>query len=383
MLTMAVGQSDDVDPATAVAEAIEQCRAELAGHQPKVAILISAQDSYDPNLPIAVRNAFPDIEVIGTTSAAEMSSVGGYREDSVALAVFASDEIEMAVGFAPDIERDATSAAGNAVLQAKSRLTQEPRVCVVFAEGLNAQRAVEALRKSLPVDVLMVGGGAGRNEIGGNSPTYQFWNDKASTSGMVILLMAGPIAYSSAVGTGWRVLGPRGLVTRSSYGAIHEIDGKPATGWASTYLDMRTATPFGNPLAVQDAGMNAWYLRVVVGAGDDGDLRVTGLVPEGATVQLTTTNPDDMLQATTEALKQARTRFPAGSTPQAALLFSCAVRKYVLGSRTAQEFAAAKLALPDALPMAGLYCLGEIAPAGDAPGSHFLNETFVAVLLGT
>jgi hypothetical protein len=55
----------------------------------------------------------------------------------------------------------------------------------------------------------------------------------------------------------------------------------------------------------------------------------------------------------------------------------------VLGSRTAQEFAAAKLALPDAIPMAGLYCLGEIAPAGDAPGSHFLNETFVTVLLGT
>jgi hypothetical protein len=90
-----------------------------------------------------------------------------------------------------------------------------------------------------------------------------------------------------------------------------------------------------------------------------------------------------MLQATTESLEQARTRFPAGSTPQAALLFSCAVRKYVLGSRTAQEFAAAKLALPDAIPMAGLYCLGEIAPAGDAPGSHFLNETFVTVLLGT
>jgi hypothetical protein len=100
MFKMAVGQSDDVDPATAVDEAIEQCRAELAGQRPKVAILISAQDSYDPHLPIAVRNAFPDIEVIGTTSAAEMSSVGGYREDSVTLAVFASDEIEMAVGFA-------------------------------------------------------------------------------------------------------------------------------------------------------------------------------------------------------------------------------------------------------------------------------------------
>ena len=100
MFKMAVGQSDDVDPATAVDEAIAQCRAELAGQAPQAAILFSALDSFDPHLPIAVRDAFPDIEVIGATSAAEMSSAGGYREDSIALAVFASDDVEMAVGFA-------------------------------------------------------------------------------------------------------------------------------------------------------------------------------------------------------------------------------------------------------------------------------------------
>src|SRR4029079_8642747 len=110
MLKMAVGQSDDVDPATAVDEAIDQCRVALAGDRPRVGILIASQDSYDPQLPVAVRNAFPGIEVIGTTSAAEMSSVGGYREDSIALAAFASDEIEMAVGFAQDIELDAAAA---------------------------------------------------------------------------------------------------------------------------------------------------------------------------------------------------------------------------------------------------------------------------------
>ena len=33
----------------------------------------------------------------------------------------------------------------------------------------------------------MVGGGAGRNEIGGTSPTYQFCNDGVPTSGIVDL----------------------------------------------------------------------------------------------------------------------------------------------------------------------------------------------------
>jgi len=29
-----------------------------------------------------------------------------------------------------------------------------------------------------------------------------------------------------------------------------------------------------------------------------------------------------------------------------------------------------------------MYCIGEIAPAGVSPDSQFLNETFVALLLG-
>src|SRR4249920_2698948 len=44
MLTMAVGQSDDVDPAVAVAEAIDQCRQQLDGREPSAGILFAAQD---------------------------------------------------------------------------------------------------------------------------------------------------------------------------------------------------------------------------------------------------------------------------------------------------------------------------------------------------
>jgi small ligand-binding sensory domain FIST len=35
------------------------------------------------------------------------------------------------------------------------------------------------------------------------------------------------------------------------------------------------------------------------------------------------------------------------------------------------------------VPLAGLYCAGEIGPVVDGGTSRFLNETFVTVLLGT
>jgi small ligand-binding sensory domain FIST len=58
------------------------------------------------------------------------------------------------------------------------------------------------------------------------------------------------------------------------------------------------------------------------------------------------------------------------------------VRKYLLGSKTGRETELTKAALPD-LPFAGMYCTGEISPIGDGRGPRFLNETFVALLLGT
>ena len=59
------------------------------------------------------------------------------------------------------------------------------------------------------------------------------------------------------------------------------------------------------------------------------------------------------------------------------------MRRFLLGTRTKQEVAEARACLPDDLPMLGMYCVGEIAPVDDTNTSHFLNETFVALLLGS
>ena len=150
MLTMAVGQSDEVDPTDAIAEVLAQCRAGLNEATPTAGLLFSALDSFDPSLIAAVREAFPGIELIGSTSAAEMSSAVGYLEDSVALAVFASDDVDFAVGFGDGIDFNAKRAAQAAAQQALARTNKEPKVCVVLTEGINAQHVVEALRTELP-----------------------------------------------------------------------------------------------------------------------------------------------------------------------------------------------------------------------------------------
>lgn len=386
MLTMAVGSSDDVDPGDAIATAIEQCRAALLGRPPQAGILFAAFDTFDPSIVAAVRSAFPGIAVMGTTSAAELSSVNGFREDSITLAVFSADGVDVTAGLGTGLGQDVGAACRAAAAEAMAGTRLEPKVCVVLAEGFVAdpQLTLDALARALPTGVAIVGGTSARRDFVTVTPTHQFCGDRVIEDGVVILLFSGPISASIAVGTGWRTLGAMGTVTRSGYGRLDEIDGRPAIEFLARYLDVTGPASYGNMLAVVEAGEEEAYLRAI--QGDDpttGSVILAGSIPVGATVQLTTASTDDILAGTRDALERAIAAFPAGARAEAALIFSCAVRKFVLGSRTAVEAELARAVLGPSVPLAGLYCYGEIGPIGVDGSSRLLNETFVTLLLGT
>jgi hypothetical protein len=386
VLKMAVGQSDDVDPGDAIAAVIEQCRASLAGLSPQAGILITAFDSFDPVLVESVRKAFPGVSVMGSTSAAEVSSVSGFQEDSVALALFASDTADVTAGLGTGLGDDVDAACRAAVGQAMAATRREPKVCVVLTEGarVDPPLTLAAMTRALPAGVAVVGGGSSRRDIRVRTPTYQFCNERVAEDGVAVLLFSGQVAYAAAIGTGWRTVGTSGTVTRSANGVVNEIDGRPALEFLARYLDVTGPASYGNPLAVVEAGSEEPYLRAIVGSDPvAGSVSLYGSVPVGATVQLTTANTEDILAGTKDALARATAQFPAGSHPEAALMFSCSVRRFLLGSKTKVEAELARAEFGSAMPLAGMYCNGEIAPIRGAATSRFLNETFVTLLLGT
>ncbi len=386
MLTMAVGQSDDVDPIDAIATAIEQCRRSLGGLNPQAGILFSAFDSFDPAIVTAVRDAFPGVALMGATSAAEISSVNGFQEDSITLALFVSDSVDITVGLGSGLGDDVDAACRAAASQALAGTRREPKLCIVLAEAfvVDPQLTLNAMSHALPDGVVLVGGTSARREFVTVTPTYQFAGDTVARDGVAVLLFSGPLTFSTAVGTGWRTIGASGTVTRSEYGAVHEIDGRPALEFLARYLDVTGPASYGNPLAVVEAGGEESYLRAIQGSDPaSGSVLLAGSIPVGATVQLTTADTDDILAGTRDALARASAGFPSGSTPEAALVFSCAVRKYLLGSRTQVESQLARSEYGTSMPLAGMYCFGEIGPVRGAETSRFLNETFVTLLLGT
>ena len=382
MLRMAVGHSDDVDAADAIAIAVDQCRDQLNGLAPQAGFLVAAFDSFDPSLVAAVRDAFPGCALMGSTSSAEMSSTSGFLEDSVSLALFASNDIDITAGLGVGLDRDVDGACRAAIAEARSKSDRDPKVCVVFADPgiVEPQRTLDALAAALPDGVVVVGGGSAHHDLDSGAPSWQFCNERVTSEGVAVLLFSGPVAY----------LGrdrDRLAVTRRERGR-HPLCSQtgrrdrwpPGDRIPGPYLDVTGPASFGNPLAVREVGD-----RSVVSARrspglsrHQSALSVLGSVPVGSTVQLTTATTEDILSGTRDALAEATADFPAGTRAGS--------RAHVLVHRPAECSSApgrgrrSSSPAPSSGPsvaLAGLYCFGEIGPISGSPSSRFLNSTFV------
>src|SRR4029079_12455620 len=132
MFRMAVGHSDDIDLDAEIEAVLGQCDAALAGATPRAGLLYAARDADHQRLVDAVADHYPGIELAGATTAGEMASVIGMAEDSVALAVFASDTVEITAGLGRNLREDPVAAARQAVDDALSRASSSPRLCIAL-----------------------------------------------------------------------------------------------------------------------------------------------------------------------------------------------------------------------------------------------------------
>lgn len=387
MFRMVVGHSDEVDAERAVPSIVAQSSQQLNGETPAGGLLFSTFDTDAETLAAGLADAYPDAEIIGSTTMGEMSSVLGFQEDSAVLALFVSDSVDITAGLGTDVTTDPSAAVRRAVAEARAKTNQEPALCVTTPSVRGLPRKILAdLREELGEGVTMVGGGAAGLSLGEDAQRgRQFYNGRVFEDAIPILLFSGALIHSLGVDAGWRPVGKSGRVTRATENVVYEIDGEPAIRFYERYLGPGAQPTSANPLAVFDEGSDRFYLRVAFADQEHpGALAPpTGGIPEGATVQLSVAMTDEIFDGTRSAFERAIKGYPEGATPEAALLFACAVRKAMLGTRTGRELEIARTELGASLPIAGAYCLGEIAPLEARSPTRFHNETMVAVLLGT
>lgn len=380
MFRIVTGHSEDPETDIATHEALDNALDRLGGVTPRGALVFASIDIDLAVMTAILRDRLPGVPVSGCTTDGELSGPEGFLEDSIVITLIASDTVEISVGFGVGAASDPARATADAVAMARAGITQAPALCIATPEGLgtNIHHILDGLRAAIGADCPIVGGAAGDQLR--FTRTSQICNDAVLNDAVVIMLLCGPLVVSSGVATGYTPLGSAHTVTSAAGAEIREIGGRPAVELYDDYVQSHSVH---FPLAVHVPERGGYVLSTPQRFDrETGSIHLVNPIPANSTVQIATATRDEIIAAARAAGQQAMAGFPGGA-PEAALVFSCAGRRAVLGTRTNEEYRCLTEIIGTDIPTAGFYTYGEICPgAKDGPSLTHTNA-LVAVLLGT
>jgi len=384
VLEMAVGHSEDVDAEDAAREVLAQCRGTLGDRSPQAGLLFAAVDMEHAEMLEAIHEAYPDLALIGCTTDGEISSQGGFLEDSVTLVLFAAEPGQIAAGLGRDVAADPVRATSEAVAAARAGLGGDASFCITTPESLTTSGVtiLEGLKAALGKAFPIFGGLAG--DQWRIQQTYQFFGTEVLSDAVPLLLFGADVLFAHAVDSGWKPVGHQRIVSRVEGNVVFELDDEPVLDFYERYLGAQRYEMVSAeyPLAVFAEDGSGYYLRSAFQMdAESRSIAFFGDVPAGSTVQLTETTSDAIIEAARTATKRALDAYP-GSEPRGILVFSCAARKAILGVNTERELTAVEAGLTEPLPVAGFYTYGEIAPLRAGGETHFHNATFSILVVG-
>jgi hypothetical protein len=359
---------------------------EALGTDPDLVLLFCAAE-YDAREVLAglYERLAPQVRVVGCSSCAEINSEEATSGSVTAMGLLLGDLVATVV-HASDEHHD-SAAIGRRLGAALAPVGAS--LVILFVDGivLNSTPLLAGIQSVLGASAPIVGGVAA--DALTFTRTEEYMDREVLSGAAVALALSGPLEIRTIVAGGWQPLGSDRVITRASDSkTIAELDGMPALSVYQHYLgelgrDLDNAGlefPIGVMAPSEgDAAQGERFIRAVQGATADGrGVRVSGDIVEGSRVRIMHASRDALIASAAAEVSSAVEHF---TRPEAALIFDCAGRKVVLGSRYQDELRAAFAVLPAALPKIGFFTYGELAPHAGRTIHH--DETFTAVLLRT
>jgi methyl-accepting chemotaxis protein len=387
----ASGVSRTKDSGLAAAEAVGAAVARLNGETPCFGFLfVSPERDLSAALTAACKAA-GCVQIIGCTTAGEITEQGLVHE-GVAVLLVASRSSTARVAFAERLKADAagvarrlSSAVGDLRRHVGSREAKH-LTTVLLTDGLSgsAEQLVTDLYDRGQGSVQIVGGAAG--DEGQFRLTRVGAGQSGSSDAAAALHVFSPAPWGVGVNHGLRSTTKPMRVTRAVGNVVFELDGEPAF---ATYvrhaaargitLTRENAAPYliGNELGIH------FFERIIrarapLAVGADGSLSCAAEIPQGSMVSILDGDPPSMVEAARSAALEAKEQLGA---KQAAgiLLFDCVCRGMILQDGFHREIDAIRSVFGD-VPTAGFLTYGEIARyRGKLDGWHNATAVVVAI----
>jgi hypothetical protein len=244
------------------------------------------------------------------------------------------------------------------------------------------QQVVQGVYRITGPKVAITGGAAG-DELKFER-TFVFHDDQVIEGGAVALWIASEQPLPVVTRHGWEPIGIPMLVTDAEGTEIIELGGRPAAlayeeqlgllpgqlrpenFWSTSILH-----PFG---VLQPDGKT--IIRVARSKSERGALKIQGCVPPiGSAVQVMSSSTEALLNVANEVAGEA---LASHQDAGVLLVFSCAARAIIFGSRTYEEAQRLQETTGE-IPTFGIYVCGEFARTAGVLGTH--NATLTALAL--
>ena len=383
MFDALVGQSEDVLEREATEEALSRIRPRLGNRLPQAAILFCSIE-YDHSLILDIVNKeFPSIDLIGCTTDGEICSHSGFTDDSLILIFFVSDTVEIRSGSGFGVSSGGTLAGEQAALQCVSKLQNkkgDEKFAIILSDPISAGvSGVDMGIKNILGENFPVFGGVSAAHSK-QRKTYQLINNAVVTDSVVLLLFAGEIHFSFGIKGGHSPLGLREAVSQVEKNTLYKIGQRTAYDYFKHYIgDIDIFMNYC--LAVFPNRSDDYYVLSAPRSDPKaGSVSLNGFVPEDAEVQIGTADRNVIASSCVESVQGAIDRYP-GKKIAAALVFSCAGRKMIMGTKIIEEYEIVERLLPNT-PFSGFYCYGEFGPIQRDGAFRFHGTTFVTLLVG-
>ena len=374
---VAVGQSDDVEAALAVAQVVDQVESRIGRPD---AVLAFASVDYDfDEIAREFGRHWGGVPTIGGSMDGTFIAGGGYVEDGVAVLAVRNEQLQVRTALARNLGQDSHAATRRALAAALEGTDGPPDVIWLTPDGLtgNMDAVLRAIRETCGDQTLVLGATTGDHwEF---VSARQLHGATSHADSLPMMLWWGGIGLGTGVESGWDPVSDPIEVTAVEANTLLGLDGRPALEVFTQHFGELVREAIGEyPLAVYpDPDSQAFYLRAIYRIDEErGSLHLAGEVPLGATVRLTNVLPQALLDG---AARSTATALGQNPDPAGVLVVSCAARKWMLGARVEREMETILAAVGPDLPVLGVYSFGEIAPLGGL--SRFHNETCVTLAL--
>lgn len=321
----------------------------------------------------------PGVAILGTTTGGEIAQ-GRALENSILLNITWYEHSTVRTALAR--QNDDLPLAGRQLAQGLRQPGQAgpegPQALIVFNCGVKNRRMVfaesllDSLREEFP-EATMAGGQAGDN--GRGERTLVFTGQGITDSGAVAASISGPsLSAHGAFTLSWVPIGKKLTITKAEGSRVYAIDGRSPYEIYCHYLGQEVAD--GLPMSAAD------FPLMVERGGVLMAIHATGVNPDGSFEYIHHFRAGEQLRfgychAGLLALGAEMLREElAQAKAEAAFVYSCVSRKWILGADVLVELRP----IETLAPSAGFFCYGEYS---GRPRSRplFLSQTMTVLTL--